>query len=81
MRQVGGPLGIAVMGAIVAARTSRSLRPGDPSRIAYLHRFHDALKVAALLALAGAIVALAAIRKTPDRAREPGATPKATSRI
>ena len=49
-RQVGGSLGIAVMGAIVAAgcRVART-RPS-----AFLHGFHDALRVAALLAFAGA---------------------------
>jgi hypothetical protein len=33
---------------------SSSLRGGDPPEIAYLHRFHHALNVAALLALTGA---------------------------
>jgi len=50
-RQVGGSLGIAVMGAIVASRTS------------YLVGFHDALRVGALLCLIGAGVAVVAIRK------------------
>jgi EmrB/QacA subfamily drug resistance transporter len=62
MRQVGGSLGIAVMGAIVAAGAgagAAAARTPD----AFLHGFHDALRVAALLALAGAIVATAAIRK------------------
>jgi MFS family permease len=50
-RQVGGSLGIAVMGAIVA---------GAPD---YLTGFHDALRVGAGLCLAGAVVAVLAIRK------------------
>jgi EmrB/QacA subfamily drug resistance transporter len=50
-RQVGGSLGIAVMGAIVAASSN------------YLTGFHDALRVGALLCLAGAVVAVLAIRK------------------
>jgi EmrB/QacA subfamily drug resistance transporter len=62
MRQVGGSLGIAVMGTIVASGIASSLRGGDPPKIAYLHGFHHALSVAALLALTGAIVALATIR-------------------
>jgi len=41
---------------------SSSLRGGDPPQIAYLHGFHHALNVAVLLALTGAIVALATIR-------------------
>src|SRR6478736_2584283 len=57
-RQVGGSLGIAVMGSIVASSSS------------YLTGFHDALRVGALLCLTGAIVAVAAIRKIdhPERA-------------
>jgi EmrB/QacA subfamily drug resistance transporter len=50
-RQVGGSLGIAVMGAIVAASSN------------YLTGFHDALRVGAILCLAGAAVAVLAIRK------------------
>ncbi|HEY3807667.1 MAG TPA: MFS transporter [Kofleriaceae bacterium] len=62
MRQVGGSLGIAVMGAIVASTTASSLRAGDTARIAFLHGFHDALRVGAAIAFAGAIVATLAIR-------------------
>jgi MFS family permease len=50
-RQVGGSLGIAVMGAIVASSTD------------YLTGFHDALRVGSVLCLAGAAVAVLAIRK------------------
>src|SRR5262249_4716017 len=67
MRQVGGSLGIAVMGAIVGSGMSRALRAGDPPEIAYLHGFHHALNIAALLALTGAIVALATIRNTASQ--------------
>jgi len=64
MRQVGGSLGIAVMGAIVASGIASSLQAGDTQGAAFLHGFHDGLRVAALLAFAGAIVATIAIRKT-----------------
>ncbi|MFL5955524.1 MAG: MFS transporter [Gaiellaceae bacterium] len=50
-RQVGGSLGIAVMGAIVAGSSD------------YLTGFHDALRVGSGLCLAGAVVAVLAIRK------------------
>jgi predicted MFS family arabinose efflux permease len=50
-RQVGGSLGIAVMGAIVAASSD------------YLTGFHDALRLGSALCLAGAVVAVLAIRK------------------
>src|SRR6266566_6893118 len=54
-RQVGGSLGIAVMGAIVASSSS------------YLTGFHDALRVGSLLCLAGAAVAVLAIRKVEHK--------------
>ena len=50
-RQVGGSLGIAVMGSIVAGASS------------YLVGFHDALRVGSFLCLVGAAVAVVAIRK------------------
>jgi len=61
-RQVGGSLGIAVMGAIVAAGSD------------FLTGFHDALRVGALLCLVGAVVSVLAVRKIehPHHAPEPG---------
>ncbi|HZQ83161.1 MAG TPA: MFS transporter [Gaiellaceae bacterium] len=50
-RQVGGSVGIAVMGAIVGSSTT------------YLGGFHDALRVGSLLCLVGAGVAVLAVRK------------------
>jgi len=50
-RQVGGSLGIAIMGSIVAGATT------------YLGGFHDALRVGAFLCLAGAGLAAVAIRR------------------
>jgi len=62
-RQVGGSLGIAVMGAIVAAGSD------------FLTGFHDALRVGALLCLVGAAVAVLAVRKIehPHHGREAAA--------
>ena len=57
-RQVGGSLGIAVMGAIVAGAST------------YLAGFHDALRVGSLLLLVGAALATLTIRKVEHR-REP----------
>jgi EmrB/QacA subfamily drug resistance transporter len=65
-RQVGGSLGIAVMGAIVAAGAGSARTPE-----AFLGGFHDALRVGSALALAGAIVATAAIRKQPHHHAAP----------
>jgi EmrB/QacA subfamily drug resistance transporter len=78
MRQVGGSVGVAVMGAIVASGESSSLRGGDPPQIAYLHGFHDSVTIAALLALAGAIVAFLLIRKRAHHPCEPAIRPART---
>jgi EmrB/QacA subfamily drug resistance transporter len=62
MRQVGGSLGIAVMGAIVAAAIHS--RPGTPQGDAeFVTGFQHALIVASLIALAGAFLAVATVRK------------------
>jgi EmrB/QacA subfamily drug resistance transporter len=58
-RQVGGSLGIAVMGAIVAGTSD------------YLTGFHDALRVGAILCVAGAAVAVLAIRKIEHKQPAP----------
>ena len=67
MRQVGGSLGIAVMGAIVASSVDSAIASGKAPTEAFLSGFHDALRVAALLALAGATVATVAIRKVEHK--------------
>jgi EmrB/QacA subfamily drug resistance transporter len=68
MRQVGGSLGIAIMGAIVAA----SAAPGGRDPAAFIHGFHHALLTAAALCLAGAVVAAFTLggktRHEPERA-------------
>ena len=60
MRQVGGSLGIALMGAIVAAEAS-----GRPSLDGFMAGFEQALFVAALIAFAGSVVAFALVRQEP----------------
>jgi EmrB/QacA subfamily drug resistance transporter len=62
-RQVGGSLGIAIMGSIVAAASN------------YLTGFHDALRMGSALCLVGAAVAVLAIRKIEHRAPAPVAEP------
>jgi EmrB/QacA subfamily drug resistance transporter len=57
MRQVGGSLGIAIMGAIVADGVSSALAAGDSRSEAFLHGFHHALDLAAVLAVVGAVIA------------------------
>jgi EmrB/QacA subfamily drug resistance transporter len=58
MRQVGGSVGIALMGAIVAAQTK-----GHPGVDGFMAGFERALIVAALIAFAGSIVAFALVRQ------------------
>jgi EmrB/QacA subfamily drug resistance transporter len=56
-RQVGGSLGIALIGAIMAAQIDDRRTPE-----AFVDGFSTALVVAALIAFAGAVVALATVR-------------------
>jgi EmrB/QacA subfamily drug resistance transporter len=64
-RQVGGSLGIAIMGAIVAASVNGNRR--DP--VAFVNGFHHALETAAGITLAGAVIAWLTLGEV--RAREP----------
>jgi EmrB/QacA subfamily drug resistance transporter len=62
MRQVGGSLGIAVMGAVVASSvTAPRLSPAYADQ--FVTGFHNALYVASGIALAGALVAVLMVRK------------------
>ncbi len=62
MRQVGGTLGIAVMGAIVASYVSAV--PPDPRvKTQFVQGFQHAVLFGAALALVGAAVAVATVRK------------------
>jgi sugar phosphate permease len=67
-RQVGGSLGIAIMGAIVAA----SAAPGQADPADFLRGFHHALVTAAVLTVLGALVAAFTLggrpRREPERA-------------
>jgi EmrB/QacA subfamily drug resistance transporter len=62
MRQVGGSLGIAIMGALVA--TTVSTQPFSPLYATqFVPGYHRALHVGAAILLAGALVAVLTIRK------------------
>ena len=67
MRQVGGSLGIAITGAIVAHVSATSLAAGDTRSDAFVHGFQRGLEVAAAIALAGAVVAVATMRTHRQR--------------
>jgi len=60
-RQLGGALGIAVMGAIVAAHVD--LGAGRPDPASFIDGFQTALLVSAGFALLGALVAAGTVRK------------------
>jgi Na+/melibiose symporter-like transporter len=68
MRQVGGSLGVAIMGAILGSYVSVApTSPDFPGQ--FVDGFQAALHVAAAIAFAGAIVAFAAVRReSPSRA-------------
>jgi EmrB/QacA subfamily drug resistance transporter len=62
MRQVGGSLGIAIMGALVA--TSVSVSPLSPLYAEqFVPGYHRALEVGAAILLAGAVIAVVTVRK------------------
>jgi MFS family permease len=63
MRQVGGSLGIAIMGAVVVHVSAGAAASGASRPEAYVDGFHRALELAAVFALTGAVVAVATLRK------------------
>jgi EmrB/QacA subfamily drug resistance transporter len=62
-RQVGGALGIAVMGAILTSQSTSALERGATPPEAFLDGFQTALSVAAVIAFCGALVAVATVRR------------------
>ncbi len=67
-RQVGGTLGVAVMGAIVAA--SETASTVDPRFVLqFVDGFQHALETAAAITFAGAIASAALVRRTPVSGR------------
>ncbi len=61
-RQVGGSLGIAVMGAILASGSNAALSAGATQQEAFIDGLHDALYISSLVALAGALTAFGTVR-------------------
>jgi MFS family permease len=76
MRQIGGSVGIALMGAIVAHVLSSSLAEGKPRPVAFVDGFQSGLRVAAAIAFAGALVAITLIRGRPAAEAEAAPGPK-----
>jgi EmrB/QacA subfamily drug resistance transporter len=65
-RQVGGSLGIALMGAILASY----VHPGDRSPEDFVAGLHAALTTSALIAFGGALVAVVAIKPSLRREQQ-----------
>jgi EmrB/QacA subfamily drug resistance transporter len=68
MRQIGGSLGIAIMGAIVAASVPVSAGAKQPAD--FLNGFHHALETGALIAITGAVVAASTLHRARHRPQE-----------
>jgi EmrB/QacA subfamily drug resistance transporter len=60
MRQVGGSIGLALLGAIVAQSVPSHGRPAPSD---FVTGYHHALEVATVIALAGAVIAAVTLRK------------------
>jgi hypothetical protein len=72
MRQVGGSVGIAVLGALVATQFD----PSHPNPLDFVDGFHLATRVAAGIAFTGVLVAAFGIRKVRTHAgAEPAVEP------
>jgi EmrB/QacA subfamily drug resistance transporter len=77
MRQVGGSIGLALLGAIVAQSVPST---GRPSPSDFVTGYHHALEVATLIALSGALIAALTLRKVqhaPEPARASAAAVEA----
>jgi DHA2 family methylenomycin A resistance protein-like MFS transporter len=68
-RQVGGSLGIALMGAIVATFIHHSPTSAAAAQD-FVNGLHSALAVAAAISFAAAIVAIVTVRTRPEVVRE-----------
>ncbi len=64
-RQVGGSLGIALLGAIFTTGVRSARSSGQSPSLAFMHGFSSALHVAAAIALSAAIFAALIIRPRP----------------
>lgn len=72
-RQVGGALGIAVMGAILTSQESSALASGASPQQAFVDGIHVAFLVGAAFAFAGALTAIVLVRKLEHHHEAPSA--------
>jgi EmrB/QacA subfamily drug resistance transporter len=75
-RQVGGALGIAVLGAILTSRQASALAAGASGPEAFVEGFQTALLVGAVLTFLGALTAALLVRRVehPEQADDPETT-------
>jgi EmrB/QacA subfamily drug resistance transporter len=66
-RQVGGSLGIAIMGAIVVAGATSAVNDGATPPEAFVNGFHHALEVAAVIVIVGAVIAFTTLKDARHR--------------
>jgi hypothetical protein len=66
-RQVGGSLGIAIMGAIVVAGATSAVSDGATPPEAFVNGFHHALEVAAVIVIVGAVIAFTTLKDARHR--------------
>ena len=62
MRQIGGSLGIAIMGAVIAHVMAGQLAAGHPRPEAFTSGFHDGLRLAAAFAFVGGLIGAATLK-------------------
>jgi hypothetical protein len=76
MRQVGGSIGLALLGAIVAQSIPST---GRPTTSDFVTGYHHALEVGTVIALSGAVIAALTLRKVrqPEQAQAPAAAVEA----
>jgi EmrB/QacA subfamily drug resistance transporter len=70
-RQVGGALGIAVMGAILTSRQANALAAGASPSEAFVDGFQTSLLVGAVIAFVGALTAAVLVRRVPHHEAAP----------
>ena len=69
-RQVGGSIGIALTGAVVASGLSDALARGEAGPVAFVQGMHGGFLLCAAIALTGSVIAFATLR-APDRIEGP----------
>ena len=74
-RQVGGSLGIAVTGAIVAAGIKSASKAGDAPPVAFVQGFHHGLIVSGITVLVGALIAFLTLHHVKTQ-QEPATAPE-----